>query len=285
VGREDAAAAREDAVKDGSRPACQAYNVTVSRPATSSEQTRLQSRLVAAPIVLGPIVAFVIGAATSSIRDQVGASNVGIALAIVVALAALTGRGAALTTAVTAALTFNFFHTQPYHSLRIHEPRDVAIVALLAVLGLVISDITAWRRRREAIAHRRDRALEAPNTIGALLTETHSVAQVWPTVVNAILDQLSQADCHLELTQPSNVPLIARTAGRHGVDDDDTFVLPAKGAAIAVRTPDAVVGYLVVVPKPGNTSLTIERPTILAFADHLAIALAYGDRAHPQPVS
>jgi len=235
--------------------------------------------------VVGPIVAFVIGAATSSIRDQVGASNVGIALALVVALAALTGRGAGLTTAVTAALTFNFFHTQPYHSLRIREPHDVAIVALLAVLGLVISDITAWRRRREAIAHRHDRAAEAPDTIGALLAETHSVAQVWPTVVNAILDQLSQADCHLELTQPTGVPLISRAAGRRRDSGEDSFVLPAKGAAITVQHGDTVIGYLVVLPKPGNTSLTIERRTILAFADHLAIALGYGDRAHPQPVS
>lgn len=258
--------------------------MNVSTPAVPSGQTRLHSRLVAAPIVLGPVVAFVIGAATSSIRDQVGASNVGVALAIVVALAALTGRGAALTTAVTAALTFNFFHTKPYHSLRIHEPHDVAIVALLAILGLVISDITAWRRRREAIAHRHDRAVEAPGTIGALLAETHSVAQVWPAVVNAILDQLSQADCHLEVTQPTNVPVISRTARRQK-DGDDTFVLPAKGAAISIQSGDTIIGYLVLVPKPHNTSLRIERRTILAFADHLAIALGYGDRAHPQPVS
>jgi len=271
-------------VKGRPRPCDVAYNGSVSTQAAPSEQSRLHSRLVAAPIILGPIVAFVIGAATSSIRDQVGASNVGIALAIVVALAALTGRGAGLTTAVTAALTFNFFHTKPYHSLRIHEPHDVAIVALLAVLGLVISDITAWRRRREAIAHRHDRAAEAPGTIGALLAETHSVAQVWPTVVNAILDQLSQADCHLEVTQPTNVPLISRAANRRR-DSDDSFVLPAKGAAITIQNGDTAIGYLVVVPKPGNTSLTIERRTILAFADHLAIALGYGDRAHPQPVS
>jgi K+-sensing histidine kinase KdpD len=250
----------------------------------ASTGARQHSRLVAAPIILGPIIAFVIGASTSSIRDQVGASNVGIALAIVVALAALTGRGAGLTTAVTAALTFNFFHTKPYHSLRIHKPHDVAIVALLAVLGLVISDITAWRRRREAIAYRHDRAAEAPSTIGALVAETHSVAQVWPAVVNAILDQLSQADCHVEITQPTNVPLISRNAPRRS-DGDDDLVLPAKGAAIAVQDGQTVVGYLVVVPKAGNTSLSIERRTIIAFADHLAIALNYGDRHYPPAMS
>ena len=91
------------------------------------------------------------GVVTSRARDQVGASNVGIGLAIIVAGAAIFSRRAGLVTAVVAAMSFNYFHAKPYHSLRIHEPRDVAIVALLAVLGLVISDITAWRRRHESI--------------------------------------------------------------------------------------------------------------------------------------
>ncbi|MCU1368410.1 MAG: sensor histidine kinase [Ilumatobacteraceae bacterium] len=236
-------------------------------------------------IVGGPIVAFVLGAATSSIRDQLGATNVGIALAIVVAAAALVSRGAALTTAVAAALTFNFFHAKPYHSLRISDSRDVAIVALLAVLGLVISDITAWRRRREAIAHRQDRAVEAPTTIGALVAGVHPVGVVWPAVVNAILDQLSLADCGVVLDQPTNLPIISRSVGRTP-EGDDAFVLPAKGASIAIQLPGSspaqgpgpTLGYLVVMPPPGMTSLTVERRVLLALADHLAIALSYGDR-------
>jgi K+-sensing histidine kinase KdpD len=228
-------------------------------------------------IVGGPVVALAIGAATSSIRDQVGASNVGIALAIVVALAALVSRGAALTTALTAALTFNFFHTQPYHSLRIHEPHDVAIVALLAALGLVISDISAWRRRRDAIAMRHDLAVQAPHTIGAMVAGNHPVAQVWPAVVSAVLDQLSLADCQVVIHQPTDMPLVSRGAGRRS-DGDDSFVLPAKGAAITIQNGSAIVGYLTVIPPPGSSSLVVERRVLVTLADHIGIALTYGAR-------
>ena len=117
-------------------------------------------------IVIGPIAAFVVGAATSSVRDQVGASNVGISLAIIVVLAALAGRGAALATAATAALTFNFFHTEPYHSLRIDSSKDVTIVALLAGLGLVVSDISAWIRRRDTISFRHQAGDRGPAGAG-----------------------------------------------------------------------------------------------------------------------
>ena len=234
-------------------------------------------------LVVGPIVAFALGAVTSQVRDQLGATNVGIALALVVALAALASRGAGLVTAVVAALTFNFFHAKPYHSLRIHESRDVAIVALLAVLGLVISDISAWRRRREAIAHRHERAVAAPLTIGNLAAGVHPVGEVWPAVVTTILDQLSLADCGVVAQQPTNLPLISRSVGR-GEDGSDSLLLPAKGASIAIVNGASTLGYLVVMPPPGITSLTIERRVIVALADHLAIALTYGDRPFDQSV-
>jgi len=109
-------------------------------------------RLTRSAIFIGPLVAIGLGAATASVRDEVGSTIVGVALATVVTVAALIGRTAALTTALAAAITFNFFHTEPYHSLRIHDPGDVVIVALLLGLGVAISDVMGWTRRRERIA-------------------------------------------------------------------------------------------------------------------------------------
>ena len=223
----------------------------------------------------GPLLALALGAATASIRDQVGASNVGIALACVVAGAALVSRGAGLTTAVTAALTFNFLHTRPYHSLRIHSPRDAAIVALLAGLGLVVSDLSAWRRRRDAIAHHRDQATMAPTSVGELVAGVHPVGMVWPAIVASILDELGVADCGMVAGQPTDLPVISRTVGR-GSDGDDSFVLPAKGASIAVQAGERQLGFLVLFPPPGATAIRVQRRVVLALADHLAIALTYG---------
>ena len=126
-----------------------------------------------------------------------GAANVGVALAIIVVLAALSGRAAGLLTAAVAAISFNFFHTEPYHSLRVHESRDVVIVCLLAALGLVVSDITAWRRRRDAIAFGHGTAAEAPRRITEMLHEPHAVGEVWPAIATMIMDQLTLAEVSL----------------------------------------------------------------------------------------
>jgi K+-sensing histidine kinase KdpD len=227
-----------------------------------------------AALIGGPILALVVGASTSSVRDLVGATNVGIILAIIVTLAALVSRAAGLATAVTAAVTFNFFHTQPYHSLRITESRDVVIVALLAVLGLVVSDISAWRRRRDVMSARRDRAKEGPETTRSLLATTQPVNLVWPSVVGTIMDQLGLADCRLVTTVSPDQVLISRTASRPA-DGDDGFVLPAQGAAIPVVADGATLGFLLLTPRQGLGALWVERRVVIAFADHVAIALTY----------
>jgi hypothetical protein len=229
-------------------------------------------RSTAIALAAGPIAALVVGVATASIRDQVGATNVGIMLAIAVVAAALVSRAAGVMTAVVAALAFNFFHAKPYHSLRIDEPRDVAIVALLVVLGLAVSDISAWRRRRELIRQAAVRAHNAPAEVDALMAGVHHVRDVWPAVVGSVLDQLGLADCGVVTERPEGLPQISRTAGRNG-DGRDTFVLPAKGASIPILAAERTLGHLIVLPPPGSTSLEIERRVIVAFADHIAIAL------------
>ncbi len=225
-------------------------------------------------MVVGPVLAVLVGAVTSSIRDQVGASNIGIALAIIVVLAALCGRVAALTTAVAAALTFNFFHTQPYHSLRVHESRDVVIVALLAVLGLVVSDISSWMHRRETIDARLATANDAPRAVTEMLASPHPVGEVWPAVATTIIDQLGLADCSFEPGDHTKLPLISRV-GASRAHTDDGFVLPSGGAALPVVSGTETLGHLVLRPRTGISSLWVERRVAVALADHVAIALTY----------
>jgi hypothetical protein len=232
------------------------------------------TRFQRAALIGGPVLAFAVGAATSSVRDLVGATNTGILLASIVTLAALVSRGAGLATAITAAVTYNFFHTRPYHSLRIHESRDVVIVALLAVLGLVVSDISAWRRRREVKIARSDRANDGPETTRTLLSTSQPVSVVWPSVVGTIMDQLGLAECRLDPTVAPDQVLISRTAAR-SADGDDGFVLPVQGAAIPVVFDGATLGYLVITPRRGLGALWVERRVVIALADHVAIALTY----------
>jgi K+-sensing histidine kinase KdpD len=223
-------------------------------------------------VLIGPIVAVAVGGATGTVRGDVGSTIVGVSLAIIVTLAALVGRTAALATAAAAAITFNFFHTEPYHSLRIHEAGDVAIVALLLGLGFLVSDVTAWLRRRERFARQRSIAGEAAASVPELLGIDRPIVDVWPTLASSLLDELSFATCRFVPGPTTQLSIVADSPG-HDAPDQAVFVLPAAGAAVPIRHGGRTVGHLVLTPQAGNTSLTVRRPVVLALAATIASAL------------
>ena len=81
-------------------------------------------------------------------------------LPAVLAAAGFYGLGPGLLAAVASALAFNFYFTQPFHTLRISSPEDVATVALLFLVALVTSQLAA-RMRAEAQAARQSAARNA----------------------------------------------------------------------------------------------------------------------------
>ena len=70
----------------------------------------------------------------------------------IVAAASFGGRAAGVTTSVVAALAFNFFHTQPYYSLRISDRFDIITTVLLVVVGLAVGEIAVLSHRHEVVA-------------------------------------------------------------------------------------------------------------------------------------
>lgn len=81
-------------------------------------------------------------------------------LPAVLAAAGFYGLGPGVTAAVASALAFNFYFTQPFHTLRISSPEDVATVALLFLVALVTSQLAA-RMRAEARAAAKSAARNA----------------------------------------------------------------------------------------------------------------------------
>jgi hypothetical protein len=85
-------------------------------------------------------------------RGTVGLENVALGyLLVVVVAAAVGGRAAGLTAALSAALSYDFFLTTPYHTLRIDSLSQVITVALLFGTGLVAS-LAGRARRRQTVA-------------------------------------------------------------------------------------------------------------------------------------
>jgi hypothetical protein len=51
-------------------------------------------------------------------------------------------------------LSFDFFFTRPFQSLKIRDPADVETTVLLLLVGVAVSEIAAWGRRQRADAVR-----------------------------------------------------------------------------------------------------------------------------------
>src|SRR4051794_32581696 len=118
------------------------------------EDARTQSELFTA---VGVSSVMATAGLLASVAGGISQVNVALVLAILVpAAAAAGGRMAGASTGVAAALAYNFFHTEPRHSLRIDHPRDVLTVVLLAVIGLVVGELARRHHRSRWVATRTD---------------------------------------------------------------------------------------------------------------------------------
>jgi two-component system sensor histidine kinase KdpD len=112
--------------------------------------TRGDTLLPATLAGLGALfVSLLAGTILSGVRDAVGLENVTIVYMTVVAVAAIVGgTSGGLMAAVAASLSYNFFFTTPYRTLRIDSVEQVVTVVLLFVAGVVISLATNATRGR-----------------------------------------------------------------------------------------------------------------------------------------
>jgi hypothetical protein len=107
---------------------------------TPSDDTRMW-------IVAGSLGSMTLGVALIPLRSLTAASNLAfVFLAFTIIVAEFGGRTAALATAVMAAISLNFFLTEPYLTLTISKPDDLVAFLALAACGLIAA---AFGRRRE----------------------------------------------------------------------------------------------------------------------------------------
>ena len=96
--------------------------------------------------VLGVGGAVALGFALTSLRTVTSASTLAfVFIAFTIVVAEMGGRGPGLATAVVSAFSLNFFLTEPYLSLEIDKPGDVAAFFALTACGLIAA---AFGKRR-----------------------------------------------------------------------------------------------------------------------------------------
>jgi K+-sensing histidine kinase KdpD len=137
----------------------------------------------------GFVASLVIGVVVEPFRGTVGLENVALGyLLVVVVAAAIGGRAAGLVSALSAALSYDFFLTTPYHSLRIDSVAQVITVALLFGTGLVASLAGRARRRRTAEVDAQAGIIHLLNVIARAAAAGETTDQIAAEGLSALLD-------------------------------------------------------------------------------------------------
>jgi two-component system sensor histidine kinase KdpD len=124
------------------------------------------------------------------VRTYLGAPNASIVyLAAVVVTALVGGTPGAILSAIAAFLLYDFFFTEPYHTLTIREPSEWLGVALLLFVGIVVGQLTALQRARAEDARAREREAVGMATVSRELSTRDSVLEVLPRIARILREE------------------------------------------------------------------------------------------------
>jgi hypothetical protein len=230
-------------------------------------------------VVFGGLGTIVAAIALVPVRDDINNANLALILMLVVVVAAIVGdrRGGAVA-AVAATLSFDFFLTRPYLSMRIESADDIETMLILLVAGLLVGEVAERGRRSR---RQRDRATEA-------ITRVHRVAErvahgaplgeVAPLVIAELKGLLTLRDCWFEVPPFTWSPPRLERAGSIQMSEHAWsrrgFELPEDGVELPILESGQTVGRLILIGEPGIAVTIEERVVAVALADQLGTVLA-----------
>ena len=190
-------------------------------------------------------------------------ANVALVLAAVCLVVGSISRVAGIVTAIAAGLALDFFHTEPLHSLRIHDRDEMLTVALLVLLGGLVSAVTTVRLRR--FAHQSGEASRSASRerLEQLLAEGGPAVEIWHAAVDAAAaNGLALVDTRPIAGRGQAAPRVARDA------ESAMFLLPETGATV-----HGTQATLLLTPRDGIGAVDIDRVAAIAFVDDIDVAL------------
>ncbi len=230
---------------------------------------------------LGALAAVAVAGLLVPLRSTIGNTNVALVLVLViVAAASFGGRAAGVTTSVVAALAFNFFHTQPYYSLRISDRFDIITTILLAVVGLAVGEIAVLSHRHEVVADEHATGARHLERVAGLVASGASESDVWDAVRAGLVAELGLASCRFDpgvgLTHLPRIERDGRLLEGERYFTGGGFALPTEGVEILVERQGRTLGRLVLEPEGRRPVSRDQRRVGVALADQLAVVLSTG---------
>jgi Domain of unknown function (DUF4118) len=232
-----------------------------------------------AGLMIAALAPLLVAALLTPFRADLASANVVLVYVLVVVLGAAAGtRWTGALTAVVAAMSYDFFFTKPYQSLKIADANDLGTTVLLLAIGLVVAEIVAFGRRQRAQATTRGREIQLLRRTAELVASGAASDAVLATVHDELVELLSLVECRYE-TAPftTSLPRIQRTGaveGTHRRWIGGEFTLPGFGAEIPVEARGRTFGRFVLIPDCSVGVSINERAVAVALVDQLGAVLA-----------
>jgi K+-sensing histidine kinase KdpD len=205
-------------------------------------------------------------------------------LLVVVAVAANGNRLAGILAAVSAAVWYDFFLTQPYERFTITRRTDIETTILLLIIGIAVTELAVWGRRQQAAASRRAGYLDGINAAAQSVATGGSPSALIDQVSSQLTRLLSLQACRFQhgvagLGQPARMRHDGTITVARGAWDADTQGFPpGTDTELLVESGGVFQGRFLMTPLPGAHPTQEQRLLAVAFADQVGAALA---TSHP----
>jgi hypothetical protein len=223
--------------------------------------------------LLGVAICSAVAVALLPVRDSMGQANVGLVLALVIALVgSYAGTAPGLVTAGWASLLFVVLHSSPHGFPTTDEKQDAVTAVLLlltgAISGLVNRRLATITRRGEIL----DDDLERLHRVADVARRSSSSAEVIDAAIEEISGELRLADAFVEDGPPSRPWLELGHNGRiHGISANDHDDRLAKKLANGVAIEIGSDSRLVFIGNPRAKVEPRQLRVVVALADYAMI--------------
>lgn len=241
----------------------------------------------AASLMLAGVTPIAVAGALVSVRGTLQNANVALILVVVIVfVAAVGGRLPGAMAAVSAAMSFGFFHTQPYLRLTIDSADDVETTLLLLIVGLAVGHLAAGRRRARRFARGE---IHRMRRIASVTANGDDTPLIILAAEGELIDLLRLESCRFEAPPADDgLPRIERkgTLSRGPFRfRPEGFELPAGGVELPVYVKGGQHGRFVLEPTAGAGVSLDQRMMAVAIADQVGAALAseVPDGEEPNP--
>jgi hypothetical protein len=244
-------------------------------------------RAASVAYALGGLLPIAVAAAMVGVRGEIDSTNVALVLVfVVVGTAAFGGRGPAALSAVVAAISYEFFFTRPFNSLRIDSADDVETTLILLAIGLAVGQLAVHARRtRRDVSRGRDELASMRRMAERVAAGAHD-QELIDVAIDELTELMSLVSCRFEVVATGPVLPVLERSGRiespyRRVGADGELALPPAGVRLPVVGGGHQVGSLVLEPDP-DVGVTVEaRLVAVALSDQLGAALAAQARRSP----